>query len=317
MQRIKWIFLCFLMIFTGLPFMAAHARTEGIAAVVNQDAISMKDLNDRMHLVIVSSGLPPTEEIKEKLLKQVLDDLIEEQLKIQEARRNEITVTDQEVAQGFAALAQQNNLTPQQFESIMKHDGINPATIERQVRAQIGWSKVIQEVMRPRVTVTDTDIDDYLERLRSLKGKSEYRLAEIFLPVGEGKPDADALQLAQRLVAEIRAGKAPFSKVAQQFSGAAGAARGGDLGWIQQGQLDPKLEQVASAMQKNEISNPVRLNDGYHILYLRDIRTITDESIPPREEIYSMIGIQRLERLANRTLLDLRTTAFIENRVQS
>ncbi len=308
----------FVLIFAFAAFaLPVYAATQGIAAVVNQDVITMKDLNDRLRMIVASSGLPKGKEFQEKLTAQVLSDLVEEQLKMQEAARKEIKVTDSEVAAGFAQIAQNNKLTAEQFDAIMKHDGIERSTVERQIRAQLGWSKVIQEVMRPQVTVTDTDIDDYLERLKAAKGKNEYQLAEIFLPVGEDNPETDTVQLARKLVAEIKSGKAPFFKVAQQFSDAAGADAGGDLGWVQQGQLQPELDAALETMQKDMVSEPIRATDGYHILYLRNVRAITDESIPPREKVYSMIGIQRLERMQARQLLELKTTAFIENRLES
>ncbi|MGB4057130.1 MAG: peptidylprolyl isomerase [Alphaproteobacteria bacterium] len=304
------------LIFSVLP-VVAFAQSEGIAAVVNQDAISIKDLNDRLHLVVASSGLPPTQEIREKLTGQVLNDLIEEQLKMQEAKRLSITVSQEEVQQAFSMLAQQNNLTLEQFLGAMKHDGINMMTMERQIRAQVGWSKVIQQVMRPQVNVTDNDVDDYLARLGQSKGKSEYLLAEIFLPVDEKASEADAKRLGEKLSSEISSGKTPFFKVAQQFSSAAGAARGGDLGWIQQGQLQPEIEQAVIGLQKDQVSQPVRTVDGYHLVFLRDVRVIADETIPSRDKVYSTIGVQRLERMQARQLLDLKTSAFIENRVQS
>ncbi len=296
---------------------SAQARTEGIAAVVNQDAISMTDLNDRMRMIIVSAGLPPSKEIQDKLLKQVLNDLIDEQLKVQEAKRKEIEVSQGEVAAGFARIASQNNLSAEQFAAAIRRDGVSPATLERQIRAQIGWSKLIQQEMRPKVIVTDTDIDDYIGRLESAKGKSEYLASEIFLPVGEGNSEADVQQLAHKLVKEITSGKTPFFKVAQQFSGAAGATRGGDLGWVQQGQLDSALEQTLAGLEKDGVSMPVRTAEGFHILYLRNLRTLTDDTIPSRDEVFRIIGIQRLERMQTRELLELRSTAFIENRVQS
>jgi peptidyl-prolyl cis-trans isomerase SurA len=309
------IFLFLLTLILAIPM--AYARTEGIAAVVNQDAISMTDLNDRLRLVIASSGIKPSPEIQDKITSQVLSELVDEQLKIQEAQREEITVSEQEVQEGFAMIAGQNNLTIEQFAGAMKSDGINPATLERQIRAQIGWSKVIQKVMRPQVTVSDNDVDDYISRLKGSSGKSEYRVSEIFLPVGEGRPEADAQQLAHKLVNEIQSGKVPFGKVAQQFSAAAGAERGGNIGWVQQGQLAPELDQALSTMQKDGISQPIRTQDGYHILQLRELRTISEASLPSREQVYSTIGIQRLEKMQERHLMELRSTAFIENRVQS
>lgn len=311
------IFLLALTLALIMPMTFAQARTEGIAAIVNQDAISITDLNDRLRMIIASTRLPATKDIQEKLTRQVLSDLIEEQLKIQEARRLDITVSQEEINGGFAMLAKQNNLTIEQFRGAMQHDGISPTTLERQMKAQIGWSRVIQKVMRPQVEVTDSDIDDYLSRLQSARGKSEYRVAEIFLAVSESSPDADAQQLANRLVQEINSGKAEFFKVAQQFSSAAGAEQGGDLGWVREGQLEPELDAALTGMQKDGVSNPVRTSDGYHILFLRDLRTVSDETMPSREQVMQMIGLQRLERLQERQLLELKTTAFIETRVES
>lgn len=305
------------LVFALVLSVAVHARTEGIAAVVNQDAISITDLNDRLRMVIASARLPGTKDIQEKIMPQVLNDLIEEQLKMQEARRLEIQVSQQEVDGGLAMIAKQNNLTIEQFRGAMEHDGISPATLERQIRAQIGWSKVVQKTMRPQVEITDSDVDDYIDRLRSASGKAEYKVAEIFLPVGDNSPEADAQQLASRLVQEINSGKAEFFKVAQQFSNSAGAPLGGDLGWVREGQLQPELDKALTGMQKGVVSSPVRTTDGYHILMLRDMRTVSEETIPSREQVMQTLGLQRLERVQARQLLELKTTAFIETRVES
>jgi peptidyl-prolyl cis-trans isomerase SurA len=302
----------------GLSLAApVNANQEGIAAVVNQDVISMSDLNDRTTLIIVSSGLPNTQDIRTKLTKQVMEGLIEEQLMLQEAERREIKISDSEVQQGFAALAQQNKISPEEFQKAVQQSGVNLATMRRQIRAQMGWSKVIQKAMRPRVTITDSDIDEYLARIASNKGKEEYLLAEIMLPVDTPEQENDVRQLAAKLVSEMRAGKAPFSKVAQQFSKAPGAPTGGDLGWMKQGQLPQELEAPLAYLQPKQMTDPIRTTNGYHILLLRDRRAITDETLPTREAATNTIGLQRLERLQRGYLMDLKSSAFIENRVQS
>lgn len=294
----------------------ALAREEGIAAIVNQDAITTSDLNNRMRLIAVSSGLPDTPEIRDNLARQVIGGLIEEQLMMQEAKKRDISVTQPEIDQGFDTLAAQNKIPPDKFRAMIASSGINLSTMERQIRAQIGWQKIIQKVMRPQVTVTDADIDEYLARLGSNKGKAEYLAAEIFLPVDSPEQEAETRQLAAKLVAEMRAGKAPFSKVAQQFSKAPGAGQGGNLGWIGEGQLAPELDSALRTLEKNALTDPVRMSDGYHILLLRDQRAMTDENLPSRDQAMSAIGVQRLERAQRRYLMDLKSSAFIENRVQ-
>lgn len=112
MRRYLLIAFSLLAAFLSAP---AQAQVEGIAAVVNEDAITMSDVEDRMRLIIASSGLPNTPEIKNKLSGQVVGSLIEEQIKIQEGRRLEIDVTQDEINQGFATIAQQNNIPVDKF----------------------------------------------------------------------------------------------------------------------------------------------------------------------------------------------------------
>ncbi len=134
MIRILFLSLaCFLLAVPALP---AAAREAGIAAIVNHDAISMTDLNDRIRLIMASSGLPDTPEIRSKLTSQVIDSLIEEQLMIQEATDRNISISPEEVKQGFAQLATQNKVSPEQFEGMIRGSGINIGTMQRQIRAQ-------------------------------------------------------------------------------------------------------------------------------------------------------------------------------------
>lgn len=294
-----------------------RAMSEQIAAIVNQDAISISDVNDRMRLIITSSGLANNPEIMAKLSKQVVNSLIEEQIKLQEARRLELEITEEEIAQGFAAIAGQNKFEPEQFTEILKRSGINKATMERQIQAQIAWTKIVQSVVRSQVSVTDKDIEDGIARRRANKGRVEYLVAEIFLPMENAQDAGNVQQLANRLVGQIKAGQAPFFRVAQEFSKAAGASNGGDLGWVQQGQLVKEVDAVLKTMAKESVSQPIRSSNGFHILFLRDQRQITDETLPSADEMKQIIGNQRLDRAQRRYYQDLKAGAFIENRVAS
>ena len=75
------------------------ARSEGIAVIVNDDAITVSDVNDRMRLIVSSSGLPNTSDIRNKLMPQIIGSLVEEQIRLQEARRLNLDITPQEIEQ--------------------------------------------------------------------------------------------------------------------------------------------------------------------------------------------------------------------------
>lgn len=293
----------------------AVAAMQEIAVVVNEDAISMQDLRNRMRMIIISSGLPNTQEVSARLLPQVVDALIDEQIMFQEGERQGFDVSDTEMERGFETIATQNQQKPEVFRQMLQQAGIEVNTMERQIRAQIIWGKVVQKLLRPRVLISSRDIDAALERIQAKIGTPEYLTAEIFLPVTDDKREDDMRILAQRLVRAVRLQGASFYKLAQQFSKSAGAAKGGDTGWLHENQLSEDVLDVLRNLQKNEVSDPVKTVKGYHIYYLRDVRTLTEETVPSPGQIEFNIGNARLEQLQARYLEDLRGASFIDYRL--
>jgi peptidyl-prolyl cis-trans isomerase SurA len=293
----------------------AKAGQEMIAAVVNDDVITLSDVSDRMTLIIRSSGMPDTDEMRERLAPQILGTLIEEQLMLQEGRRNEIEITEEEIEAGFAQVAMQNNISAEEFRMMIEGSGVNVGTMLRQIESQIAWGKSVQQVIRPRITVTDADVDDAFSRLRSRIGRTEYLLAMILIPVEDPREANNIRDMSYQMARDIQGQAVPFSRIAQQFSKAAGADQGGDIGWVQDDQLDPKILAAVAAMEKMQVSDPIQTQSGYHIVMMRDKRTISEENFPSSAEMLNMIGTERLERMQRRHMQDLRSSAFIETRV--
>ncbi|MFK7840043.1 MAG: peptidylprolyl isomerase [Bdellovibrionales bacterium] len=293
----------------------SRAAEVGIAVVVNEDAITFSDLNDRYRLILVSSGIPDGPKTRQRLMPQIVSALVEEQLKFQEGLRNEVEVTQSEVNNGFSAIAEQNGLKPEEFREGLARSGINIETMYRQIRAQIVWSKVVSKSLRSQVNVTESDIDTVLDRLENNIGGFEYLASEIYLPVEEQGQEAQVRDLARNLATDMQAGKVPFFRIAQQFSKAPGAPQGGDLGWVQAGQLPREIDEVLIGLEPKQVSSPIRSLGGYHILLLREKRQIAEETMPERNAVGSSLGMERLDRLQARLLLDLKSSAFIEDRL--
>ena len=312
------VFAFMIMLPACIYIMPAYAvRQQQIVAIVNEDAISQKDLNDRVKLIMASSGLPNTKEIRDKLGQQIINSLIDEQIMLQEARNMKFKVSQDEIEKGFNAIAAQNKIKPEQFKAMLRRNGIDVSTLYRQIKANIAWSKVVQAKLRPRVVVTDRDVDDVMQRLKRNIGKSEYLVAEIFLPISDPKSEQKTKSFANRLVREIKSGNTSFFKLAQQFSKSAGASKGGNLGWVREGQISQELEAALKNMEKNQVSYPIRSQNGYHILFLRDKRVIKEENLPSRDQIFYTLGTERLDKLQRGYLLDIKASSFIENRIVS
>jgi peptidyl-prolyl cis-trans isomerase SurA len=130
---------------------------------------------------------------------------------------------------------------------------------------------VVRRKLRPQVDISESEIDLTLNQIASGSGKTQYHIAEIFLPVANAAEENDRRDAAENIVKKVNEGES-FAAEAHQYSQAPGAAGGGDLGWVQEGQLDPELDRALEKMQPGQLSAPIRTNKGYHILLLRDIR---------------------------------------------
>ncbi|MDE2029076.1 MAG: peptidylprolyl isomerase [Alphaproteobacteria bacterium] len=264
----------FLLVSLTAPAWAQHAAiADNIAAVVNDNVITTVDLGQRLKLALLSSGLPDTPDVRAHILPQILRAMIDEQLKVQEAKRLDLSVSDDEINAALASIAQGNHIEGGMRAFIAAHGG-SPSALVTQVRDEILWSKVVQRELRPRVEVGDDEVDAVVDRIRANAGATEYLVSEIFLPIDSAKDEDQVKQAAENLSQQLRRG-ANFAAVARQFSQGPSAAEGGDIGWIQQGQLSPELNRALAEAQPGQISDPIRAANGYYILGVRDRRVLT------------------------------------------
>ncbi|HYC02532.1 MAG TPA: peptidylprolyl isomerase [Azospirillaceae bacterium] len=256
------------------PPTGPQQQVERIAAVINDEILSQSDVAGRLKLAIVTSGLPDGVETRQRLLPQVMRLLVDETLQLQEARRLNLVVTEEEIDRTLKGLAEQNRMNLDQFREALVRSGVPYSTLRQQARANLAWSKLVQRRIRPTIQISDEEIDAYVERLKENAGKPEYLVSEIFIPVDTAANEEEAARLAERLVEQVGRG-ANFGAVAQQFSQTANAAAGGDMGWIQQGQLEPELDRALQLLQAGQMSRPLRGSTGFHILLVRDQRLVT------------------------------------------
>lgn len=250
---------------------AAAQNIQRIAAVVNDDVISLRDIISRMDFVIATSNLPDSQETRQRLLPQILQGLIIETLKLQEAERLGVKVTDADIAEGVRQVEARNRMAPGSFLPTLQARGIPASTFERQIRSEIAWIKVVRSSLAGQVTVSDAEVQARQEQLRQAIGQPEALLAQIYLPVDDPLREAEVREAAERLVTQIRGG-ANFAALAQQFSQDPSAAKGGDIGWVPLSTLEPEVREVVAATEDNRLTDPIRSAAGYTIMLVRDQR---------------------------------------------
>ncbi|WP_135076845.1 peptidylprolyl isomerase [Terasakiella sp. SH-1] len=254
-----------------LPIQSHAQGVMRIAAVVNDDVISALDLAQRISLTIATSRMKDTRQVRQRLAPTILRTMIDERLKAQEGKRQGMAATDAEIKSGIANFAASQKIKPDGIDAYFNKIGVDKEIIEEQAIAEITWTKVLTRRSGDRIKVTDKEIDDIFAQIEANKGKPEYLYSEIFLPVETPADDASARQMSERLIAHIKNGS-PFAALARDFSQSPSALQGGNLGWVQSGNMSAEIEARLNAIDEGGYSNPLRTASGYYILHLRKKR---------------------------------------------
>lgn len=263
----------------------ALAQDATIAAVVNGQLITNADVENRARLLALSTGMPLTPEILQRLRPQITRELIDQTLQLQEINKRKIIVPETDIAKGIAHIEQNNNMPAGGLRARLEAAGINFQTLVTQLRIEIGWQQVLHQVLGPDLRPTPGDIAAEKKALKARIGSTEYHLAEIFIPVTDPADEKSARDFANTVIQQLRQG-APFSVVAAQFSQADSALQGGDLGFVSLNQLDPDVAAVVKTMPVGAISDPVRVPGGYDIVQMQgtqQLGTSTETTLSMRQ----------------------------------
>ena len=260
-----------LLLAAGLP--ASAQDVQRIAAIVNDDVISVRDVERRIDLMISATGQPNSPDNRRRAGERAIRSLIDERLQMQEVARRNVRVSDEEVQGAFEFLAKQNNVTPERFTEMLRSSGISKDSLEVQLRAEISWNRLIRSRIVPTINVSDEEVNAAVQRIKDSAGQNEDLVAEIFLGVDTPDQEEEVRRTAQRLVEQIRGGIA-FASIARQFSQGATAASGGEIGWIQSGSLPEEVDAALGKLGRGEVSDPIRTTGGFYIVRLADRRRI-------------------------------------------
>jgi len=258
-------------------YSSAHAEVLGkIAAVVEEDIILEQELDKEVATIsqrIRAGNTPaPPEAV---LRKQVLEKMILDKLQRQLAEKAGINVSEDQIANSAADIAQRNNMSLEQFRAELEKQGISYKTFIDNMRNEIVINQLRSREIGGRIKVTDREVEHFIET----QGKSgvenvQYHLGHILIALKEGASASEiqkAEAKADTLVKNLRAGQS-FTQVAMSESEDDNALKGGDLGWRTINDVPTLFALKVSQMQENEVSDPIRSPSGFHILKMLETK---------------------------------------------
>lgn len=297
----------------------ARAETiEKVVAVVNDDAILLSDLRRRAGPFLQQALTGSESELERlntvrQLYKQLVQQLVDEELIQQAAEKMHITVTSLEVDQAIDNVRSQNGLELDAFWDAVRNQGFTEKQYRADVRKQLLRLKVINQKVRSRVNITEQTVrDEYEDRLRTARRSQRFRASHIFIPLDETATATDVAR-AMRTAFELRKRLTPAS-----FQSEMERVGGGDLGWLEQGDLPGVLEEALLELGDGEISAPIRGPQGVHVFFLQE-RQAGSDAMPAFQEVERAIQNEMLEKAMKRQeelfLAGLRREAVIQVRL--
>jgi peptidyl-prolyl cis-trans isomerase SurA len=268
--------LILLAVLAPLSVQAERKLLDQVVAIVDEDVILQTELEARIstitsRLSAQGTALPPRQILEER----VLDQLITESIQMQMADRAGMRISDNELNETMANIAERNGMSLAQFENQLAAEGVTYNQAREQIRREMLTSRVQQRQVGNRVRVTDREVENYLESLEARGGNNaQYRLAYIFVSVDDPSDDAEvdaAREKAERLRTEIASGR-DFREVAVAESDASNALEGGDMGWRAEGQLPSLVAPVVPELPVGEPSEVLENNSGFHLVMVMDKR---------------------------------------------
>lgn len=254
------------------------AVIDTVVAVVNDDVITRRELDDRLGAVVrqlkkQGTPLPAADVLEKQILERMIGDLLQAQF----ARENGIRVDDAQLDLAMSRIAQQNGFPSlAEFRAKLEAEGVDFKQFREEIRGEIISTRLREREVESKLVIGDSEVDSYLANKAKMGGaEQELHLAHILVVVPE-QASAEKIQTArdkaEQALAQLKGG-ADFAQVAAGSSDAKDALNGGDLGWRPAERIPPLFLTALQDLQPGQTTAVLRSPSGFHILKLVERRS--------------------------------------------
>jgi len=288
----------------GLALANPGTALAQVVVIANGSPITEYDIQQRSKLDAISH--------KNASRQQVINDLIDDRLKIARAKVYGLEVSDTEVNNAFDGMATRQHITPAQFGQVLERAGISPNTVKARIRAELTWQQLIRGKYAASLQVGDSDV------AKALKDRSEgdapavgytYTLYPIVMVVARGS--SEAAISAKRSEAESLRGR--FVSCSEGLAMARGlrdvAVR--DPITRNSAELTPQLRDLLGNVQVGRLTAPEVTVQGLQMFAVCNKKESPTES-PLKREMREQIFVKRFESESKKYLDEIRKSAMIE-----
>ncbi len=288
---------------------AKEAVIDRIVAIVNNDIITLSELNDatgpyKERIAASDTSQADKKEMIRSLERDILDKMVDRTLTRQEAAKHNIIVSDADIQSAIENFKKQNNLDQEGLEKGLEAQDITYAEYQDRIKEDIMQSMLINRAVRSKVIITQADIETYYENhADAFKGEKKYKLRNILMDTKQG---------IQEVVSRLEKGL-PFQEAARQYSMASNADESGDLGVFDMDNFNEAIRDAVLPLKEKQYSDIIRAGQGYQIIYVEDILETGGKTLDQaKDEIQDILYGEQVEQKFADWIASLKENAHVK-----
>ena len=313
------IFFAMLLWFFALNNSLSAETVDRVVANVNGEIITLSSVRDRFIIISKNNNASNNGDqlqLERELMQNALNSIIEERLQVQEAKKSGFVVSEESINKALDEIKKNNNITDQQYETLLENEGRSLDAYKKVLRDQILASRIIRMQMGKNLGATKKQIKAYyIKHQKDYWEPPKVKARHILFILENGVSSKEIklkTELAREVLKKIHAGK-DFAKLAKIYSEDVSAHLGGDVGIIEKGAMVREIEEVAFRLRAGEVSNIVTTRYGLHIIKCEEIFPGLSKPLNQvKEKIGKLLRSQNEQKAYQKWVRNLKENAYIE-----
>jgi peptidyl-prolyl cis-trans isomerase SurA len=307
------LFVCLIQLFTAGP--SASEVVDRIVAEVNNDIITMSELQYMAKSLEARAGVKPTGKDSREVQRQMLEALIDRKLAREEAKKRGLSLSEKEMSVALERFMRRNNIPNEEaLKKALSQAGLTMEEVRLQISDQIIQDRLVMAMVGSKVVIQEADIRRVYDDMHKDGGggvQLHLRSIKLSFPLGATTAQKDEMkQKAEAIIKEAQSG-ATFPELAQKL-----AVSPTDLGFVALDDINPKLAEHLSKLKPKEVA-PVETPEGFQLFQMVERRTgqarSFEEAAP---QIREMLMGKELEKHFHEWVKSIRAKAHIKIMLQ-
>ena len=291
-----------------LPGSVKPTQAQTVAVMVNGEPITDLDIEQRMKLDFISTHKQPTRQ-------EVVDELINEHVKIKEAKKFGVDPSSSDVDEAYGQMSQRMRITADQLSASLEKQGVRPETLKAKIKSDLVWGSLVRGRYKEKLQVGEKDVNDAVKAEGGDDTQQadafEYRMQPVVLIVPKGSPQT-TIELRQKDAETLRGRIETCDQANQYFKSMPNAAIR-DTVTRTSADIPATLRKILDDTPIGHLTPPEVTKQGVEMVVLCGRKPTTIDT-PKRKEMRDKMYQKKYEATSNAYLAEIRKAAMVEYR---